>query len=250
MKAIILAAGQNSRILNIAGALPKTLLKIGRYELIKIILNNLAVIKNIKEVIIVVGYKKQLIKKSIGYSYKNLKIQYISNDKYKSTNSMYSLWLTKKAIKNEILIINGDTIFSNNFLKEFIKINFNSLIYLDGNTKRLSKESLKVFVNDRLHAKRVGKNVKKSNKTYGSPAIYIFKGLDLKNFFKIIEIKFIFKNKYNYLVSKAVDRFAKKYQLNAFFSKKNNFWIEIDNSSDYMMAKKLFDDSENEKIFK
>ena len=250
MKAIILAAGQNSRIASMADGLPKTLIKIGRNEILKIILNNLVNIKKIKEVIIVVGYKKQLIKKRIGYSYKNLKIQYISNDNYKSTNSMYSLWLTKKVIKNELLIINGDTIFSNNFLKDFIKLNTNSLIYIDGNKKGLSKESLKVFVSDRLYAKRVGKNVKKSDKTYGSPAIYIFKGLDLKKFFDIIETKFILKKKHNYLVSKAVDSFAKKYQLNTFFSKRNNFWIEIDNFYDYKLAKKMFANTENEKIFK
>lgn len=250
MKAIILAAGQNSRILNMADGLPKTLIKIGRNEILKIILNNLLDIKNIKQVIIVVGYKKQLIKKRFGCSYKNLKIQYISNDKYKFTNSMYSLWLTKKVIKNEILIINGDTIFSNNFLKEFIKLNTNSLIYLDGNNNSLSKESLKVFVSDKLYATRVGKNVKKSDKTYGSPAIYIFKGLDLNKFFEIIETKFILKKKYKYLVSKAVDSFAKKYQLNTFFSKRNNFWIEIDNSHDYKLAKRMFANTKNEKIYK
>ena len=37
MKAIILAAGQNSRILNIASGLPKTLIKIGNNEILKII---------------------------------------------------------------------------------------------------------------------------------------------------------------------------------------------------------------------
>ena len=95
MKAIILAAGQNSRILNIASGLPKTLIKIGSNEILKIILNNLVDIKKINEVIIVVGYKKQLIKNRFRYSYKNLKIKYISNDEYKTTNSMYSLWLTK-----------------------------------------------------------------------------------------------------------------------------------------------------------
>ena len=240
MKAIILAAGQNSRILNIASGLPKTLIKIGNNEILKIILNNLVDIKKINEVIIVVGYKKQLIKNRFRYSYKNLKIKYISNDEYKTTNSMYSLWLTKKFIKNEMLIINGDTIFSNNFLKNFTKFNANSLIYLDGNTRSLNKESLKVFVSDKLYAKKIGKNIEKSNKTYGSPAIYIFKGSDLKKFFEIIEIKFILKRKHKYLVSKAVDSFAKKYQLSTFFSKKNSFWIEIDNSRDYKLAKKMF----------
>ncbi len=240
MKAIILAAGQNSRILNIASGLPKTLIKIGSNEILKIILNNLVDIKKINEVIIVVGYKKQLIKNRFKYSYKNLKIKYISNDKYKTTNSMYSLWLTKKFIKNEMLIINGDTIFSNNFLKDFTNFNANSLIYLDGNTRILNKESLKVFVSNKLYAKKIGKNVEKSNKTYGSPAIYIFKGPDLKKFFEVIETKFVLKRKNKYLVSKAVDSFAKKYQLSAFFSKKNSFWIEIDNSRDYKLAKKMF----------
>tara|TARA_B100000989_G_C19474222_1_gene442128 strand:+ start:184 stop:915 length:732 start_codon:yes stop_codon:yes gene_type:complete len=240
MKAIILAAGQNSRILNIASGLPKTLIKIGSNEILKIILNNLVDIKKINEVIIVVGYKKQLIKNRFKYSYKNLKIKYISNDKYKTTNSMYSLWLTKKFIKNEMLIINGDTIFSNNFLKDFTNFNANSLIYLDGNTRILNKESLKVFVSNKLYAKKIGKNVEKSNKTYGSPAIYIFKGPDLKKFFEVIETKFVLKRKNKYLVSKAVDSFAKKYQLSAFFSQKNSFWIEIDNSRDYKLAKKMF----------
>ena len=46
-----------------------------------------------------------------------------------------------------------------------------------------NKEGLKVLVSDKLYAK-IGKNIEKSNKTYRSPAIYIFKGSDLKKFFR------------------------------------------------------------------
>ena len=240
MKAVILAAGQNSRILTSANGLPKTLIKISNNEILKIILNNLTKIPIIDEVIIVVGYQKHLIKKKIGISYKNIKIKYVTNNDYKKTNSMYSLWLTKKYISNELLIINGDTIFSKNFLSSFIKLRKDALIYLDKNRSNLNNEALKVLVNKNLLVSNVGKNVKKTKKTFSSPAIYIFRKSQLKNFFNIIESRFIFKNKKQYLISKAVDCFAKNFKLNIYYSKKNDFWLEIDNSRDLTKAKKMF----------
>lgn len=240
MKVVILAAGSNSRIANVASGLPKTLLKINDTELLKIILNGLIDINVIEEIIIVIGYKSDLIKKSIKYKYKGKKISYIYNFNYGETNSMFSLWLTKKYIKNEILIINGDTIFPNTFLNNFIKIKSRSLIYVDKNYKKLCKEDLKVLINNNDIAIKIGKNISINNNTYGSPAIYIFRKNDLVNFFNIIENDFIKKNKCKYLISKAVNVFASRYELNAYSPSKKYFWIEIDNSKDFNYAKKMY----------
>ena len=41
----------------------------------------------------------------------------IKNEKYSSTNMVYSLFLTKKIIKEDVVIVYGDIIFNENIFK-------------------------------------------------------------------------------------------------------------------------------------
>ncbi|MBL7147259.1 MAG: aminotransferase class III-fold pyridoxal phosphate-dependent enzyme [Nanoarchaeota archaeon] len=118
MKAIIFVAGIGTRFKSLTDS-PKCLLEIGDKLLITHFLDTLNELK-IKDVILVVGYKKEEIKEKIGNSYKDIKIKYIDNDDY-TKSSILSLLCTKDEFDDAILTLDGDVIFDKRILEKLIK---------------------------------------------------------------------------------------------------------------------------------
>ena len=90
MKGIILAAGIASRLRPITDNMPKCLLKIGDQLILERTLNNL--LKNgIDDIVIVTGYLEESNKRILlKLNFPELKVEYITNEIYNSTNNIYS----------------------------------------------------------------------------------------------------------------------------------------------------------------
>jgi len=123
MQAIILAAGNGSRLRPVTDNIPKTMVKVCGRTIIRRTLNCLAEIKRIEEVIIVVGYKAEKIREHVGESYKGMKINYVLNKHYASTNNIYSLWLAKDYVTDDVILLEGDVIFAKEMLVPLLDSN-------------------------------------------------------------------------------------------------------------------------------
>ena len=90
LSAIFLLAGFGKRISNMTKG-PKCLLKINKETLID---KNLNILKrlNIKNVTLVLGYKKELIKKQIKTHKKYFSFKFAYNDDYRKKGNSYSLF--------------------------------------------------------------------------------------------------------------------------------------------------------------
>ncbi|PZM82212.1 glucose-1-phosphate thymidylyltransferase [Candidatus Gracilibacteria bacterium] len=116
MKAIILAAGEGSRLRPLTNTTPKPIIKIFGKTIIK---HNLkSIYKYVSEIIIVVKYKKDEVKKAIGDEYKGVKITYIEQNDEKGTAAAIRGIETKK----DVVIMNGDSIFSKKDLKKIFEL--------------------------------------------------------------------------------------------------------------------------------
>ncbi len=116
MQAIILAAGRGKRLRPLTDVKPKSLVEIKGKSFIENALEALAKHNEVKEVIIVLGYKKELIKDKIGMEYNRLKITYVENDDWDITNNIYSLWMAMEKIKEDFILIEGDIFFEHNMI--------------------------------------------------------------------------------------------------------------------------------------
>jgi UDP-N-acetylglucosamine diphosphorylase / glucose-1-phosphate thymidylyltransferase / UDP-N-acetylgalactosamine diphosphorylase / glucosamine-1-phosphate N-acetyltransferase / galactosamine-1-phosphate N-acetyltransferase len=104
MKAVILCAGKGERMMPLTANTPKPLLKVDGKPLIEYVLESLP--KEIDEIIIVVKYLGDQIKKSVGRKYNGKKITYVTGS---SKGNAYSFLNTKKHLKDErFLLIYGD----------------------------------------------------------------------------------------------------------------------------------------------
>jgi len=111
MKAVILAAGIASRLRPLTDNIPKCLLKLGDKSILERTIDNL-IHHSIEEIIIVTGYLQEKIKSFIKQTFPSLKVTYIYNDVYDTTNNIYSLWLVKDHLKDtSILLLDSDIIF-------------------------------------------------------------------------------------------------------------------------------------------
>ncbi|MBI2102039.1 NTP transferase domain-containing protein [Candidatus Woesearchaeota archaeon] len=123
MQAVILAAGKSTRTYPLTLTRPKPLLKAANRTLLEHNLDNLNGI--VDEAILVVGYKKGMIKKHIGNKYKNIKIRYIEQKSQLGTGN--ALLMAEKHIKGSFISLHGDDIYSGHDFKNAAKRKYSIL---------------------------------------------------------------------------------------------------------------------------
>jgi choline kinase len=111
MKAVILAAGQGTRIRSVHGEHPKCLIEVDNTTILDHQLEALS-LAGIKDVAIVVGYEKDQIISHVRTRHPYQNIQFIENSAFAITNNIYSLWLALDWLRDESFIaLNADVIF-------------------------------------------------------------------------------------------------------------------------------------------
>lgn len=123
MKAVILAAGQGTRIRSVHGEHPKCLIEVDETTILDHQLEALSM-AGINEVAIVVGYEKEQIiahvtSNRLGY---NQRIHFIENPAFAITNNIYSLWLATDWLHGDsFIVLNADVIFDPEILNSAVQ---------------------------------------------------------------------------------------------------------------------------------
>jgi L-glutamine-phosphate cytidylyltransferase len=122
MKAVILAAGQGTRIRSVHGERPKCLIEVDERTILDHQLDALC-IAGINDVAIVVGYEKeQIIAHAKQRNHPNQKIQFIENPAFALTNNIYSLWLSLEWLRGDTFVcLNADVIFDPEILASAVR---------------------------------------------------------------------------------------------------------------------------------
>src|SRR3989339_1496992 len=123
MQAVILAAGKSTRTYPLTLTRPKPLLKAANKTILQHNLDNLSGI--VDEVILVVGYKKEMIKKEFGNKHKNIKLIYVEQKEQLGT--AHALSFAEPYIKNKFILMMGDDIYSRWDIKNCIKYQYSIL---------------------------------------------------------------------------------------------------------------------------
>lgn len=107
--AIILAAGSGSRLRPLTDDKPKCLVDFLGEPIIMRMINCLSMV-GVENVVVVCGYKSDVLRKRLGENYAGVNIKYIENNIYDITNNMYSLWLAREYLYNGCYLIEGDIV--------------------------------------------------------------------------------------------------------------------------------------------
>jgi choline kinase len=112
MKAIILAAGMASRLRPLTLTTPKSLLKVGERSLLQRSMDAL-IANGVRDFCIVTGYLHEMIEDFVQKQYADsIKVTFIYNKVYETTNNIYSLWLARPfAEGEEVLLLDSDLLY-------------------------------------------------------------------------------------------------------------------------------------------
>jgi len=146
MKAIILAAGTASRLRPLTDSTPKCLLKIGGRSLLQRSIDALTA-NGISEIVIVTGYLHEQIESFVDQQYPSLRVTYIYNKEYSTTNNIYSLWLARpEADGEDVLLLDSDLLYDPAILSRVMASSHSNVLTL---TKHpLGEEEMKVVTDE------------------------------------------------------------------------------------------------------
>ena len=145
MKAVILAAGIASRLRPLTNNTPKCLLNVGSKCLLARTIDSL-IANGFDRLVIVTGYLKEMIESFVSANYPDLRVEYIFNSKYDSTNNIYSLWLDKSAVHGQsMLLLDSDILFDAALISALLESKHENCLAL--NSHELGDEEIKVILN-------------------------------------------------------------------------------------------------------
>ncbi len=122
MQAIVMAAGEGLRLYPFTTNKPKAMVRISRSPPLEHLFSEISKVKpTVKEIILITGYKEEVIKKYFGDSYGGIKIKYVTQKKRLGTGHAVSQAEPYIKGKKSFLVINGDDLYSAIDLQQLTK---------------------------------------------------------------------------------------------------------------------------------
>ena len=246
-KAIILAAGIGDRLQPFTQQFPKCLAPVCDVPILVSALTHLSDV-GVSEVVIVVGHHKEKIYERIGDTFQALKVTYVESEKYASTNNIYSLWLAREHLVEDVLLLEADVMFERRLLERMLSHESGSLAAVSQHQTWMSGTVVSVNKSGNVQALMDAReqgldfDYSKVSKTVN---IYLFRGDFLRRYF-VPHLE-------AYIASGEVDEYYEailhamahrgKHDLRA-VQCDDLLWYEIDDENDRLAAEYLFSTQE------
>lgn len=153
--AVILAAGMSARLRPLTNDKPKCLLQMGDKSILDWQLQALQSI-GIENYVIAVGYRQEMIRAHIAEHYPHLNVQYVVNEAYESTNTLFSLARTLRAFEGDFYYLNADVVFESAIIERLAPHEGGGYLAVD--RKQCREEEVKVMV-DGSQILEIGKHL-------------------------------------------------------------------------------------------
>lgn len=247
MKAVILAAGMGSRLKKLTQNNPKCMVEVNGETLIKRALKQLDNLK-LDEIVLVLGYRKDILKDYIKTLNLETKVSYIDNDVYDKTNNIYSLYLSKDImLNNDILLLESDLIFEENILKRLVNSNLKNIAVIDKYEPWMDGTCVQINADETITRMILGKdfNFKNTDSLYKTVNIYKFSKEFNKSYISFIEAYMNAQGKNGYYESVLETLIQVLPGSLKGLVVQNEKWYEIDDKQDLDIANSIFTTSED-----
>ena len=141
MIGVILAAGMAKRLRPLTDERPKCLLKVGERTLLQRTVDAMLA-AGINELVVVTGYRANMIRDFLTEMYPKLTIHFIDNPDYAHNNNIFSLWLTRPYTDGrDFLLMDSDILCDPAIIPTVINVGDSALAL---NRHELGEEEMKV----------------------------------------------------------------------------------------------------------
>jgi len=235
MKTVILAAGAGSRLKPLTDHTPKCLLKVGGKCILEMTVENLLATNN-SDIIIITGYLENKIREFLGKRFPQLKIAYINNSFYASTNNILSLWLAKDAVLgDDMMMMDSDIVFDKRIITKLQNSGYRNCLALKQHD--VHDEEIKVKTDPQGRVIEISKEVNLSEAAGESIGIEIFGKEALKELYFILDRKVVTEKEVNQFYEAAFQELSENdlYIVDT----TEYFCMEIDTEEDLNTAQEL-----------
>ena len=130
MKGLILAAGMGTRLDPLTRTRPKCMVHVAGRPIMEYQLDSLRK-AGVKDCAIVVGYMADSVRGHFGSSYRGVSLSYVENTIYAETNNLYSLWLAKAKLNDDLLLLEGDLVFDDQIIRKLVQTDEQNVAIVD-----------------------------------------------------------------------------------------------------------------------
>ena len=120
MKAIILNSGRGTRISHITTEKPKCLIDLDAHTTILSQQISHFLKENISQFIITTGPFAENVKRYVQKTFPRVPINFVHNPDYLTTNYLYSLYLARECVDDDVFLIHGDLVFEPEILRRLL----------------------------------------------------------------------------------------------------------------------------------
>ncbi len=120
MKAIILSAGQGTRLLPMTATIPKCLLEIQGKTIIEWQVDELHKC-GVDQITVVTGYGADKVEDLLQRRYGPQRVQTHYSPDYATTDNLVSCWKVREQMTDDFILLNGDTLFEAAVVKSLLK---------------------------------------------------------------------------------------------------------------------------------
>lgn len=245
MKAIIISAGKGERLYPLTKNTPKSLLEVGNgLTLLETQLHSLEE-NNIKDIVIITGFKAEQIEAKIKEYQKNLNITTVFNPFFDISNNLLSVWMARNHMTSDFITINGDDIFSAEVISNLLKSTHDITMVID-EKKGYDEDDMKVIYKNG-EVIRVSKKIESTEANGESIGIIKYANKGPKIFADMLDLMVRDLNNRNLFYLQAIQNIIDKGFKVHYSMCKESDWAELDFHPDlklirtYLSRYKLLD---------
>jgi choline kinase len=158
MKAIILSAGQGSRLGHLVDGRPKCLIEFNGRTLLDRQLDTLEA-SGVHEVVVVTGFHDELVNEAIARRTGGPNVRTIFNPFYKVADNTGSLYMAREELRGECLVWNGDTLVSKALMAKVVGNNRSGICVTIDRKDGYDDDDMKVVAADDGRLRAIGKRI-------------------------------------------------------------------------------------------
>ncbi|MCD8028213.1 MAG: phosphoenolpyruvate mutase [Erysipelotrichaceae bacterium] len=242
MKALILNSGLGTRMGVLTSEHPKCMTEISKTETILSRQLNMICEAGIKEVIITTGAFDDILINYCKSLELSCNITFVKNPEYKDTNYIYSIYMARDYLDDDIILMHGDLVFENSVFDLLLPQNKSSVIV--SSTLDLPSKDFKAVIENNI-VKKIG--IEYFNNAMESQPLYYLTKEDWKIWLDEI-VFYIENNKVNCYAENAFNDVSNEIEMQP-LDIRNQLCCEIDNPNDLAVVTNRLNEIENRTVY-
>ncbi|WP_223421670.1 phosphocholine cytidylyltransferase family protein [Tateyamaria pelophila] len=154
--AVILADGMNARLGPMTDSTAACMLSVGGSVILERMIRN-CLSCGISRFVLVLGHRADDITQFVTKAFRGVRVTYVTNDRYRDSNTAHALSLAAAAIgSSEFIRIDANVVFDAKILRQFTDSDLPNALCID---RKSADGKMKVVADDQNHVRALGKSV-------------------------------------------------------------------------------------------